>query len=204
VAFAAVGQVASGVALHDVAPLSQSEIDSALVVPTPSPTSTGAPQSTTAAPASTLSPTTDAPSVPVATTAGPTPTSAIGVFPTTPATPETTPTHVSVLPPLTAPSTPPTTRRPTTPTSEPTTTTSVPRTNTVTTSRGGTLFARCSAPTRIVYVAAVPKTGYDRTVDVEKPGEIRQVFVNQHHKSTITAECSHGVVHAEVEEESRD
>ncbi len=55
-----------------------------------------------------------------------------------------------------------------------------------------------------MYVAAVPKSGYERTVDVEDEGGIQQVFVNGHHRSKIEAECSGGVVHAHVEEESAD
>ena len=74
--------------------------------------------------------------------------------------------------------------------------------NTVTASRGGTLFTRCSGPDRIVFVAAVPKSGYQRTVDDERSGAIRQSFENSNHRSTIEAECSDGTVHAQVEEES--
>jgi hypothetical protein len=55
-----------------------------------------------------------------------------------------------------------------------------------------------------VYVAAVPRTGYDRTVDVEDPTGIQQSFVNAQHRSKIEAACSNGVVHAHVEEESAD
>jgi hypothetical protein len=53
-----------------------------------------------------------------------------------------------------------------------------------------------------VYVAAVPKSGYQRTQDVESAGGIAQWFENGSHLSKITAECSNGSVHAEVEEES--
>jgi hypothetical protein len=47
----------------------------------------------------------------------------------------------------------------------------------------------------------VPKSGFERTGDVEGPGGIVQSFDNGQHRSTISAECSDGVVHAEVEEE---
>jgi len=53
-------------------------------------------------------------------------------------------------------------------------------------------------------VAAVPKSGYERTVDVEHEDGIKQVFVNAHHRSQIEAECSGGVVQAQVDEESSD
>jgi len=74
----------------------------------------------------------------------------------------------------------------------------------VTTSQGGTLFTRCSGPDTIVYVAAVPRTDYQRTVDVEDPTGIEQSFVNSHHRSKIEASCSNGTVHAHIEEESAD
>jgi hypothetical protein len=72
----------------------------------------------------------------------------------------------------------------------------------VTTSQGGTVYSRCSGPDTIAYVAAVPRSGYQRTVDGESPTGIRQTFENAHHRSRIAAECSDGIVHAEVEEES--
>jgi hypothetical protein len=53
-----------------------------------------------------------------------------------------------------------------------------------------------------VYVAAVPRSGYQRTHDVESAGGITEWFENGSHRSKITAECSDGAVHAEVEEES--
>ena len=76
--------------------------------------------------------------------------------------------------------------------------------NTATTSQGGTVFTRCSGPETIVYVAAVPRSGYERTVDVEGPHGIQQSFADGHHRSNIEAECSGNVVHAQVEEESAD
>lgn len=76
--------------------------------------------------------------------------------------------------------------------------------NTVTTSQGGTLFTRCIGTDTIEYVAAVPRTGYERTVDVEDSTGIEQAFVNATHQSKIAAECSNGIVHAHVEEESAD
>ena len=87
-----------------------------------------------------------------------------------------------------------------TPTTASASPTSVPH-NTVTTSEGGTVWTRCSGPDRIVYVAAVPKSEYERTHDVESAGGIEQWFQSGNHLSKITAECSGGVVHAEVEEE---
>ena len=75
--------------------------------------------------------------------------------------------------------------------------------NTVTTSQGGTLWTRCSGSDRIVYVAAVPRNEFERTRDVEEPGGIEQWFESDNHRSTIKAECSNGVVHAEVDEESK-
>jgi hypothetical protein len=76
--------------------------------------------------------------------------------------------------------------------------------NTVTTSQGGTLFTRCAGADRIVFVAAVPKSGYQRTVDDERSEGVRQSFENATHRSNIEAECSDGVVHAHVEEETAD
>jgi hypothetical protein len=55
-----------------------------------------------------------------------------------------------------------------------------------------------------VYVAAIPKSGYQRTVDVEASTGIEQEFQNGSHASQIQAACSNGVVHAEVEEDSAD
>ena len=62
------------------------------------------------------------------------------------------------------------------------------------------MWTRCSGQDQIVYIAAVPKSGYERTRDVESPGGIQQWFESDNHLSKITAECSNGVVHAEVEE----
>jgi hypothetical protein len=55
-----------------------------------------------------------------------------------------------------------------------------------------------------VYVAAIPKSGYQRTVDVEASTGIDQQFQNGSRRSKIQAACSNGVVHAEVEEDSAD
>ena len=63
------------------------------------------------------------------------------------------------------------------------------------------MWTRCSGADHIVYVAAVPKSEYERTRDVESPGGIEQWFESDSHRSKIKAECSDGVVHAEVEEE---
>ena len=63
------------------------------------------------------------------------------------------------------------------------------------------MWTRCSGPDRIVYVAAVPKSEYERTRDVESAGGIEQWFESDNHRSKIKAECSGGVVRAEVEEE---
>lgn len=118
--------------------------------------------------------------------------------PTTVTTPTTRPTSPNVTSP------PPTSN-----TSPPTVTTvwaappNVP-VNTVTTSQGGTLFTRCSGPDTIAYVAAVPRTGYQRTLDIEDPTGIEQVFANARDQSKIDASCSNGIVHAHVEEESAD
>jgi hypothetical protein len=70
----------------------------------------------------------------------------------------------------------------------------------VTTSVGGTIWTRCSGADHIAFVAAVPKGGYARTHDAENPVVV-QWFDNGSHVSKISAECSNGVVHAEVEEE---
>jgi hypothetical protein len=55
-----------------------------------------------------------------------------------------------------------------------------------------------------VYVAAVPRTGYQRTVDIEDRTGIEQVFANARDQSKIDASCSNGIVQAHVEEESAD
>ena len=54
----------------------------------------------------------------------------------------------------------------------------------------------------ITYVVAVPKPGYRRTLDVESAHKVEQRFENGRQRSSIEAECSDGVVHARVEEES--
>ena len=55
-----------------------------------------------------------------------------------------------------------------------------------------------------MYVAAIPKSGYQRTVDVEASTGIDQQFQNGNLHSKIQAACSNGVVHAEVDDESVD
>ena len=101
-------------------------------------------------------------------------------------------------PPVSVPPVPTTARS--TPTIAPPDVTIAP--NTVTTSQGGTLWTRCSNQTTIVYVAAIPKSGYQRTVDVEDSAGISQQFENGNHRSNIQAACSSGRVRAEVDEES--
>jgi hypothetical protein len=73
----------------------------------------------------------------------------------------------------------------------------------VTTSQGGTVWSRCSGADTIVLVAAVPQSGYQRTRDIESPSGIEQWFEKDKHRSKIRAECSDGVVSAEVEEEDQ-
>jgi len=180
-AFAAVAHVASGVAPNDVEHMSQRAIDDELTtrlssVPggVSSPTTTATASSTT-----TTTPT---------TTAGPTsrttPTTSRLVSPTV-----TSPTTVHTVPP------------PVTATTAQTLPDNPPH-NTVTASQGGTLYTRCSGADSIVYVAAVPKPGYERTDDIEDASGVRQSFENKDHRSTIEAECTNGVVHAHVEEET--
>jgi hypothetical protein len=70
----------------------------------------------------------------------------------------------------------------------------------VTTSQGGTVWTRCSGADQIVYVAAVPKSGYERTRDLESSDRIEQWFESDRHLSRIALECSNGIVHADVEE----
>jgi hypothetical protein len=53
-----------------------------------------------------------------------------------------------------------------------------------------------------VFVAAVPKTGYQRVSGLQTSTTIEERFENGSHVSTIQVECSDGVVHAEVEEEA--
>jgi cytoskeletal protein RodZ len=176
-AFAAVAQVASGVAPNDVNRMSQRAIDNELTTPRTSIPAGASTTSTTSTPSTT---TTTTGQTPTTTT---TPTSAAG------STTTTSPTTAQSAPP------PATT---TTDTAAP----SRPTHNTVTTSQGGTLYTRCTGPASIAYVAAVPKPGYERTQDVEDSGGVRQSFENNHHRSNIEAECSNGVVHAQVEEEA--
>lgn len=172
-AFAAVGRVASGVAPHDVARLSQTAIDKEL--------------SETTRPSAVSTSSSRAPSVSTAPQAS-----------TTATTPQTDNT---VAPPITSSS--PSSNAPP-PTTVTTTVSAGAPHNTVTTAQGGTLFTRCTGPETIEFVAAVPRTGYERTVDKENSSGIEQSFVNIQHKSTIAAECSNGVVNAHVEEESAD
>jgi hypothetical protein len=82
----------------------------------------------------------------------------------------------------------------------PTTTAITPAT--VTTSHGGTIWTRCTGPNSIQFLAAVPTNGYQRTADVEASTGIEEQFTNGSRVSTINAECSNGVVHAEVEDGS--
>jgi cytoskeletal protein RodZ len=178
VAFAAVDRVASGVTPRDVARLSQRAIDEEL----------------RSSPSGARTPTVTPSTSPSASTTG--------VPPITVKT--TTPTTSNSVPPPTSPSTTGPTPATTTSTTTTSTTTEVAQQNTVTTSQGGTLYTRCSGPDRIVFVAAVPKSGYQRTIDDESTGSVRQSFENTKHRSNIEAECSNGAVHAQVEEESAD
>lgn len=171
-AFAAVGQVAHGVAPRDVARLSQRAIDDALTSPTTRSPRTSTPSRTTAA---------STPTTRTSSTSGPTVTTSRTQPPTTTTT-TAPPTTVS-----TAATTPSTVAH-----------------NTVTASEGGTLFTRCSGANTIQYVSAVPRSGYERIEDVETAAVVRQSFENGSHRSKIEAECSDGVVHAQVEEESAD
>ena len=66
------------------------------------------------------------------------------------------------------------------------------------------MWTRCSGPDSIVYVAAIPKNGYRRSVDGEASTGIIQQFGNGSRRSKVQAACSNGVVHAEVEEDSAD
>jgi hypothetical protein len=191
-AFAAVARVANGVAPNDVAHLSKTQVDNELTGGTTPP-----PRGSTS-PTSRATTTTSSP--------GSTPTSTATTSSTMSTAGWSTPTtHGTTLtaPPLTAWSP---TSRPTSPTTATTVAKPPPVTphNTVTTSQGGTIYTRCTGPETIAYVAAVPKTGYARTVDIELPTGIEQTIANGQHASTIQAECSNGVVHAEVEEEVTD
>jgi hypothetical protein len=180
-AFAAVAHVASGVAPNDVDHLSQQAIDDELTTSRSSvPSSTTKPTVSSTTTTTSTTPTTTSP------TGRTTPTSTRGASPTT-----TSPITTQTAPPLVTT----TTGKP-----PPDSTTH----NTVTTSQGGTLYTRCSGADSIVYVAAIPKPGYERTEDVERADGIRQSFENKNHLSTIEAECSDGVVHAHVEEEVDD
>jgi hypothetical protein len=82
--------------------------------------------------------------------------------------------------------------------------TTPPSPGTAIASQGGTVWTRCSGANTIVYIAAVPKSGYQRITDVEDGSGIEQQFDNGAHRSTVQASCSHGVVHAQVEEETTD
>ena len=187
-AFAAVGRVANRVAPPAVAKLSSQGVDRALgsTVPSSSPTTPRGPSSST----------------PSTTTTGGSPTSTATTGPSGPSRPGGPTSTLGTEPPTTNGSSGPvTTVGPPSPTTTtPTPTTTAP-TNTVTTSQGGTVWTRCSSNEQIVYIAAVPKSGYERTRDVENPSGIVQSFDDGSHRSTISAECSNGVVHAEIEEE---
>jgi len=191
-AFAAVARVANGVAPNDVAHLSKTQVDNELTGgTTPSPRGSTSPTSrattTTAKPGSTPTST--------STTSS---TRSTWVWPT-----PTTGGTVLTAPPVTAWSHPSDPTAPTTATTVAEPPPVAPH-NTVTTSQGGTIYTRCTGPETIAYVAAVPKTGYARTVDIESPTGVQQTFANGQHASNIQAECSNGVVHAEVEEEVID
>jgi hypothetical protein len=177
-AFAAVGRVASGVAAPNASSLSRGAIDNELTATTARPRTGGA-RPTSPQTSSTTAPKTPGPS----STLSRPPASEV-------------PTTSTALPPPTP-----------TPVPAPTTTTvtSAPSSgdhNTVTTSQGGAVWTRCSGPDTISYVAAVPKSGYQRTVDIEDSRGIEQEFENGSHRSKIDAACSNGVVHAQVEEEA--
>jgi hypothetical protein len=73
---------------------------------------------------------------------------------------------------------------------------------TATTSLGGTIWTRCSGPDAIVFIAAIPKSGYESIAGTQTSTAVQERFTNGNHVSTIQAECSDGVVHAEVEEEA--
>ena len=187
-AFGAVGNVASHVAPPGVARLSARGVDRALgsTVPSTRPTTTGGAPGSSAPPVSGHASTT--------TVKRPGPGSTGTVAP-----PPTSGGPVTSVPTSSSTSSPPATHSP--PTSETPPTTTGPH-STVTTSVGGTIWTRCSGSERIQFVAAVPKGGYERTRDVENPLGIVQWFESGSHVSKISAECSNGVVHAEVEEES--
>jgi hypothetical protein len=113
---------------------------------------------------------------------------------TTPSTSRPTPTR----PPPSVPEVP--TTVPISPTIVPPPVSVAP--DTVTTSQGGTLWTHCSGQSSIVYVAAIPKSGYQRTENVEASDGVSQQFENGRHRSSIEAQCSAGVVRAQVDEES--
>ncbi len=175
IAFAAVATVARGVEPSNAARLSTRAIDHEL----------GAPQASS-----------PSPSLPATQTSRPTtPATAATVAPVTtvpPLQPTTTAPPVRpVAPPAVAP-TPPTSNGPSPTVSSRTTATASP---------GGTVWARCSAPDTIVFVAAVPSSGYQRVRDVENGQTVEQWFANGSKVSKIHAECADGAVHAEVDTE---
>ena len=88
---------------------------------------------------------------------------------------------------------PGTTVRPPTTTTKPSPTTTVPHDKTATTSQGGTVWTYCSGEDHIVFVSAVPKSGFERTRDVESPSGIVQTFESDSHRSTISARYEFGV-----------
>jgi len=205
-AFVAVGQVARGVVEPNVAALSRNAIDHALTATTVRPPRAPAAPGATSASSSVPAPgrgtgTTTWASTPPVTGAG-----AAGPLPDTPTTrPEAADTAESAPTTDTRPVQVTETTIATSPTTidsvPPTTSTTAPPDNgdTVTASRGGTLWSHCSGSEKIVFVAAVPMSGYQRTVDIENAGRIEQKFVNGKLSSVIEAECSYGVVHAHVE-----
>jgi hypothetical protein len=187
-AFGAVGNVASQVAPPGVARLSARGVDRALgtTVVLPSSTTAGRPAGSSAPPVSGRGSTTTVkrPGPGSSSTAAPPPSTSGG-----PGT--SAPTSSATSPPPTTGSPPPTGTPPTTALH-----------STATTSVGGTVWTRCSGAEHITFVAAVPRAGYERTRDVENASGIVQWFDDGSHISKISAECSNGVVHAEVEEES--
>ncbi len=185
-AFAAVGRVANGVAEPNVSSLSREAIDNELtanVANASGPTAPG-----TSPRASTVSPTTRHENTSTTLTSSPkTPSTSARPVTRSPTTTNAGPVSPTMPTPTTAPATP-----------------NGGTLETVTTSQGGTLWTRCSGENVIVYVAAVPKSGFRRSVDQERDAGIEQKFENGTHSSDIRAECSNGVVHPEVEEESSD
>jgi len=100
------------------------------------------------------------------------------------------PTTGAVTPPTTAPERP--TTRPTTARASSATATPSP---------GGTVYTHCIGPNTIAFDSAIPNNAYFRVRDVENGSGVEQWFSNGKKVSKVHAECSGGVVHAEVENE---